>query len=140
MEGACIEGASAQEALFFSVQWLGLKHDGIYGDGDEIPLFTLAGEPWAVESLEVENKPAPLGDNQEALAPMSLSSGRKGLAICVQAQEKLPLNLSQQQPPLTCSQPSRGVRCLSLTRREPLPALGSCCRSHEDRWHRLGRP
>lgn len=34
VEGACIEGASAQEALFFSVQWLGLKHDGIYGDGD----------------------------------------------------------------------------------------------------------
>lgn len=42
-------------------------------------------------------------------------------------------------PPLTCSQLGRGIH-LPLAGGVSLPALGPRCFSHEDRWHRLGRP
>ena len=68
----------------------------------------------------------------DALAPLSLSS-EEG------PEDTLASASAAYRPPLTCSQPGRGIH-LPLAGGEPLPALGPCCCSHEDRWHRLGGP
>lgn len=119
--------------FYLDAKWLGLRVVEFMDMGAATaPLFTLWRQLWAAGSLEPEYKLALRARGQEALAPPSLSSGRKGLRATYHS------TYATHQPLLTCRQPGRGIH-LPLTRGEPLPALGPCCCSRKDRWHRFSR-